>query len=90
MSLRRFAKRADSTQAAIVKALRAVGIKVWIISKPCDLLTYYVPYKRWRPLECKPEKRKRNDQPEQDEFLAEHGVLRVRTPSEAIEAITRS
>lgn len=89
MSLRRFAKRADSTQKAIVEALRKVGIKVWIISTPCDLLTYYPPYKRWRPLECKPEKRKRTDQPEQDEFLTAHEVPRVTSPAEAIAAITR-
>lgn len=90
MSLARFAKKTDSTQKAIVAALRKAGIIVWIISKPCDLLTYYPAYRRWRPLECKPEKGKRSDQPEQDAFLALTGVPVVRTPTEAIEAITRS
>lgn len=89
MSLRRYAKRADSTQGAIVEALRKAGIKVWIISKPCDLLTYYPAYKRWVPLECKPPKRKRNDQPEQDDFLESYGVARVRSPQEAIVAVIR-
>jgi len=90
VSLIRYAKKTDATQKAIVEALRKVGIKVWIISKPCDLLTYYPAYRRWRPLECKPEKGKRKDQGEQDAFLALTGVPVVRTPSEAIEAITRS
>lgn len=34
----RYAARVDSTQAEIVKALRAAGAYVWIIGLPVDLL----------------------------------------------------
>ena len=81
--------RPDSTQKTIVEALRKAGIKVWIIGEPCDLLTYYPAYGRWKPLECKPEKRKRKDQPDQDDFLETTGVPVVRTPTEAIVAVIR-
>jgi hypothetical protein len=88
VGLNRYAKKVDSTQAEIVAALRKAGIQVWIISTPADLLTLY--HGRWRPLECKPPKRKRNDQPEQDEFLKQTKVPVVRTPEDAIVAVLRS
>lgn len=34
----RYAARTDSTQTAIVEALRAAGCSVWPIKLPCDLL----------------------------------------------------
>ena len=90
MSYARRMTRPDSTQNEIVSALRKAGITVWVIGQPCDLLTYYPPYKRWRPIECKPAKeRNRNDQDEQKEFLTTFAVPIVRTAEEAIAAITR-
>ena len=86
--IRRYAKKVDATQSVIVAALRAIGVKVWIISEPCDLLTFY--RKRWLPIECKPEKRKRNDQVKQTEFLTETGTPICRTPEAAIAAVTGS
>lgn len=85
MSLHRYAKRTDATQKAIVAALRAIGVKVWIISKPVDLLTLYRG--RWQPIECKPIKRKRNDQETQDEFLKDTATPVCRTPEAAIAAV---
>ena len=37
----RRAARVDATQAEIVKALRSVGAKVWVIGLPLDLLVGY-------------------------------------------------
>lgn len=90
MSLRRYAKKVDATQKAIVEALRQVGVQVWVISQPCDLLTLY--RKRWLPLECKPEdpkNRNRKDQAGQKEFLEATGTPVVKTVLEAIEAVTK-
>jgi len=98
MSHSRYARKVDSSQAAIVEALREAGILVWIISRPCDLLTFYPPLKRWRTLECKPAAqpgikvkvraiRNRKDQKKQDEFLAITGTPIVRTAQEAITAV---
>jgi hypothetical protein len=83
--IRRYAKKVDATQKAIVEALRAIGVKVWIISEPCDLLTLY--RNRWLPIECKPVKRKRNDQEKQTEFLTDTGTPVCRTPMAAIAAV---
>lgn len=93
MSFIRRAKKVDASQGPIVAGLRAAGITVWIIGQPCDLLTYYPPMKRWRPLECKPEdpkNRNRKDQGTQATFIRTYAVPIVRTVQEAIEAITRS
>lgn len=70
-------------------ALRAVGIQVWVIGKPCDLLTLYAG--KWLPLEVKSDTssaRTRKDQDSQKKFLATTGVSIVKTPQEAIAAIT--
>lgn len=92
---RYFRARKDATQKAIVDALRERGCEVYPIGSPCDLLVFIpveFPYPavigNWRlmVLECKPEKRKRKDQPEQDDFLARTGTPRVRSPAEALAA----
>lgn len=88
MSHNRYARKVDATQAEIVAALRKEGVSVWIISTPVDLLTLYCGV--WRPLECKPLKRNRNDQEAQDQFLRTTGVKRVRSPQEALAAVTGS
>ena len=95
MSLNRFARKVDSTQAEIVAGLEKAGVSVWIISEPCDLLCYFWCKKHnkhcWQTLECKPltgkkapKARIRTDQPEQTAFLE-----RTRTPvvTNSIEAL---
>ncbi len=90
-----FRARKDATQTAIVDALRSRGCLVFIIGYPCDLLVCVPdPFdsshpggRNWKLLECKPEKRKRKDQPKQDEFLAQTGTPRVRSPEEALKAV---
>ena len=90
MSFHRRMTRPDATQGEIIAGLRAAGITVWVIGQPCDLLTYYPPLKRWRPLEAKPVKqRARGDQESQSAFLARFAVPIVRSAQEAIEAVTR-
>ncbi len=86
MSLLRYAKKTDSNQAAIVAALRACGVQIWIISQPCDLLTYYRG--RWLPLELKVKKnRPRKDQERQNEFIAATGCPVVTSVQEALDAV---
>jgi hypothetical protein len=88
VSLNRYAKRTDSTQSSIVTALRHCGVTVWIISRPCDLLTYYKG--RWKPLEVKASgKKPRKDQAEQAEFIRSYAVPVVSTFEEAFAAINR-
>lgn len=91
MSLNRYAKRVDSTQADIVAALKKAGIGVWVISQPVDILTLYAG--KWLPLEIKSDTssaRTRKDQERQKQFLAITGVPVVKNAQEAITAITRS
>ncbi len=78
--------RPDANQQPIVDALRAVGVMVWLIGEPCDLLTYY--RRRWLTLEIKrPSSRPRADQKAQTEFLAQTGTPVVRTAHEALIAV---
>lgn len=86
---RRAAKR-DESEAPIVDALTAAGAKVWRLSLPLDLLVGY--HGRFVLLECKTGKRKRKDQPAQDETLADCQrkglpVYVVRTAEEALQAV---
>lgn len=80
--------RPDTAQEPIVQALRKVGIQVWVIGKPCDLLTLYAGC--WLPLEVKSDTssaRNRKDQESQKAFLATTGVQIVKTAQEAIAAV---
>jgi hypothetical protein len=91
VSFTRRHSRPDTAQEPIVEALKKVGIGVWVIGRPCDLLTLYAG--RWLPLEVKSDTssaRNRKDQEKQKAFLAATGVPIVKTPQEAIAAITRS
>jgi hypothetical protein len=88
MGINRYAKKIDSNQTAIIKALEAAGVLVIVISKPVDLLTYFRG--RWLPLEVKstkptwaPDKR----QERQTEFIAATGCPVVRTAEEALQAV---
>lgn len=74
----------------MISALEAAGARVWRLSQPLDLLVGY--HGRFLLLECKTGKRKRKDQPKQDETIADchHRnlpVYVVRTPEEALQAI---
>jgi Holliday junction resolvase len=84
-----YARRKDASQDAIVNALRKAGVKVWIIGRPCDLLTLYRG--KWLPLECKTAKggklRLRKDQAEQAAFCEETGVPYVTNDVEALKAV---
>lgn len=77
--------RVDLTQQDIVHALRQMGVRVWIIGQPCDLLTLYRG--RWLPLECKSTRRVRKDQAGQNAFVEENGVPRVTSVTEALKAV---
>lgn len=86
--------RSDLSQQSIVKELRKLGYFVEIIEEPVDLLVRHLswPPNIWKVLECKtPTKtgklRPRKDQPEQDEFCMRHGVPKVLTLDDAIEAL---
>lgn len=84
--MRLYAKKVDSNQPEIVEALRRVGVSVWVIGEPCDLLTRFRG--RWQPLEVKRENAKpRKDQARQQEFLRVHEVPVVRTVDEALKAV---
>ena len=97
MSLNRFARKADSSQREIVKALRDAGVQVWIIGKPCDLLIrYWCNQARrylWQTLECKSpynkdgSAKKRKDQKEQIEFIQLTGTPIVLNGEQALRAV---
>jgi hypothetical protein len=90
MNLPRFAAKVDSTQKAIVAALRHAGADVEIIRQPCDIA---VRVRGWPAgmflfLEAKPEsyRKARPDQAKQAAKLQRYGIKVVRTPEEALEA----
>jgi hypothetical protein len=99
MTYARYALKVDSTQATIKAGLEQAGIRVWIISEPCDLLCYFWCKKHgrscWQPLECKPltgkkspKARIRTDQPEQNMFLADTQTPVVTSAMEALLALS--
>lgn len=67
MSIHRRAAAVDQNQAAIVKALRAVGAVVYIIREPTDLLVGF--NREWVLMEVKDVKGRLT--PSQDEFFRE-------------------
>lgn len=90
------AAKVDATQKAIAAQLRALGIQVWLIRQPCDLLLRFWCSRHrdycWQPLELKTPNRVdgsvrlRKDQNAQTEFL-----LDTQTPvaTSCEEAITK-
>jgi len=86
MTYGRRVHRTDTTQEQIVHALRQAGVMCWIIGEPCDVLTLYRGI--WRPIEIKSGKRKRTDQEAQDAFLKATDTPVVRTPMEALLALS--
>jgi hypothetical protein len=90
MSIKRWATRKDATQRVIVEALEAAHCEVWIIERPCDLLTLFRG--RWLPLECKTPQAngkalKRSDQAAQTQTLERTRIPVVTTPLEALKAV---
>lgn len=63
----RTAAKVDANQAAIVKALRAIGCTVYVIGEPVDLLVGLRG--RTVAIECKNQKRKWKLTPQQEEFF---------------------
>jgi hypothetical protein len=91
VSLPRFASRTDSTQRAIVAALRHAGADVEIIRQPCDIAVRVrgFPPGMFVLIECKPESHKkgRADQQKQEEKLQRYGIKKARTPIEALRIV---
>lgn len=94
----RRAAKVDTTQAAIVAGLRALGIRVEFIGKPVDLLCRFWSHRHgdfiWMPVEVKtpygkrkPKARIDSRQVAQARFLAETGVPVVTSLDEAIAAL---
>lgn len=93
VSFARHAKRVDTSQKAIVEALRRAGWLVWTIERPVDLLVYK-PSRGFLCLECKTARGKREPkavidkrQKEQIEFIEATGTQRVCDPFEALLAV---
>lgn len=81
MPLPTFARKVDRNQPEIVRALRAIGVIVWVISEPVDLMISYRG--RTGAIEVKdgalpPSERKLTPQQE-DFFATDRGFHRVVT-----------
>lgn len=95
MGINRWATRKDTTQAAIVEAIRAAGWLVEVIHKgPFDLACWH-PSNIWQPLECKSPRNKKGEpkidkrQVKQNEFCNRTFIPRVTTPEQAVEFLNR-
>ena len=88
MSLSRYAKKRDTSEPAIVDALRKAGAKVWKLDRPFDLLVGRAG--RFIVLEVKTGKRKPTDDQQAELLTCQSGglpVYLVRTVEEALTAI---
>jgi hypothetical protein len=90
VSINRYARKIDVNQPAIVDALRTAGARVWLLSRPFDLLVGFRG--RFTVLEVKATKRVRKDQQHQtDELLdCQAGglpVYRVESVEAALQAV---
>ena len=92
MSIQRWNAKTDTVQASIVQGLESVGVRVWVIKQPCDLLCWVRGV--WQPLEVKtpygkkaPKARKRSDQEKQNAFLAETNTPVVTSLEDALTAL---
>lgn len=87
MSLRR-ASRKDANQSRIVKVLRDVGVKVYILNEPVDLLTGFQGV--LRAIEIKDGARipsQRKLKPSQEKFMAEFQGCPIFKVENALEAL---
>ncbi len=86
----RRASRKDANQSLIVKALRRVGVKVYVLNEPMDLLTGFGGV--LRVVEIKDGARvpsQRRLKPSQEKFMSEFAdcpVFKVETIGEALAA----
>ena len=86
MSLNRFATKVDATQKEVVRGLRAVRVKVFIIKKPCDLLLWFWCNRHhdfcWQTLEVKTPHGKRDPKARIDErqIAQNEFLLETQTP----------
>lgn len=95
VSLNRYAKKRDSAEPAIIQALESIGVHVWRLDEPCDLLLWRPEWGagKFRMLEVKTGRGKRltvardKRQQAQQNFIASTGTPIVRTPLEALKAI---
>jgi hypothetical protein len=88
MSINRYAKNIDANQPEIIKALEACAVKVYVLSKPVDLLCCRQD-KQLFLLEVKNPDGKDRITKEQADFLKSWpgDVHIVRTPDEALRAV---
>ena len=93
MGMPRYAARRDKNQPEIVEALEAIGVYVWTIELPVDLLCLCMQTKRWFFVEVKnPEhgrptaKQHKRSEIQQKFFEVSEGALRtvVQTVDDAI------
>lgn len=89
----RYALKVDTTQAAIIEALRKAGARVDVIGKPVDLLIYFRG--RFTVMEVKtpygkrdPKPRVRKCQSAQNEFIAATHCAVVSSATEALLALS--
>lgn len=98
MTLHRWAAKTDTAQAQIVRGLEKLGVQVWVIKQPCDLLCRYYDNALhrwlWQPLEVKtpvgtrnPKARRRRSQVAQNAFLDSSGTPVVTSLREAAAAL---
>jgi tRNA-dihydrouridine synthase len=79
------ALRKDANQEEIVRALRAAGVRVFVLHVPCDLLCRRGD--RLYLLDVDGVSRYRKRDPKQLETFAQFGVRLVKTPEAALTAV---
>lgn len=77
--------RKDENQDDVVRALRAAGVRVFCIGRPCDLLCCYRGDLYLLDVDGITRNRKRD--PKQLAAFAEFGVRLVKTPEAALSAV---
>jgi hypothetical protein len=99
VSIYRKAARVDAAQREIALKLQDIGIQVWQIRRPCDLLLRFWCTRHrdhcWQPLEIKTPNRKdgtarlRKDQDAQTQFLLETQTPVASTFEEALNKLNQ-
>lgn len=92
--MRRYAMKQDISQPVILEGLRKAGYQCWVIGWPDDILVWHPRFgSNWfrmisaKTLDAKGRLPKRNDQEDQDAFVAMTGTPRVGTAEHAIKAM---
>lgn len=85
----RYARKTDTTQDAIVAAIKAAGWQVYCVGIPCDLFVYKNGV--WRAIECKTPRNKKGDpradkrQKAQAEFIEATNTPLITSPQMALD-----